>query len=135
MTTHQQKILIVDDQPGIRRLLTEVLTAEGYDVLAAANGFDALNLAAENKPDVILMDMNMPGMNGMDALKEIERKGYQGRVIMMTAYGEIATVKEIMSTGTRSYITKPFDINLLLEMIQQALEGSEPEITERLLIG
>jgi two-component system response regulator (stage 0 sporulation protein F) len=135
MTVPQQQILVVDDQPGIRRLLTEVLTTEGYHVLVAANGYDALQLAAENEPDVILMDMNMPGMNGMDTLKEIERKNYKGRIIMMTAYGEIDTVKEIMSTGTREYITKPFDINLLTDMIHKALQKSAPENSERLLIG
>lgn len=126
------KILVIDDQPGIRRLLTEVLQDEGYEVATAENGYDGLQAAKEIQPAVILMDMKMPGMDGIETLKELKQLGQQDKVIMMTAYGELETVNQARELGAYDYITKPFDIIALCQMISERIATDE---AKHLLIG
>ena len=121
MPNYQPKVLVIDDQPGIRKLLTEVLEEEGYAVSVAANGYEAVPLAAELHPDVILMDMKMPGMNGLETLMEIKRQGQQEKIIVMTAYGEMDTINEVLAAGIKGYLTKPFDIRELCAMVKKAV--------------
>jgi len=128
---NKTKVLIVDDQPGIRRLLLEVFTDEGYEVNVATNGNEALEQAKEVKPAVILMDMKMPGMDGIDALKELKELGLAERVIMMTAYGELELVTKAKELGAFAYVTKPFDIIKLCEMVSNYITGNK----ENLMIG
>lgn len=134
MGNSQATILVIDDQPGIRRLLTEVLQDEGYNVLTAANGYEGIQVALEANPKVILMDMKMPGMDGIEALKELKRQGRGEQVIMMTAYGELDMVNEAREAGMRDYITKPFDIMSLCQVIEASI-GSSFKEERRLLIG
>ncbi len=126
MTQKRSVVLIIDDQPGIRRLLTEVLQEEGYIVLEAGNGYDGLQKAREGHPSLILMDMKMPGMDGIETLRELRRMGIGGKVIMMTAYGELDLVTEAKEIGAADYITKPFDIVALCEMINRNLASPAP---------
>jgi len=128
---NKTRVLIVDDQPGIRRLLLEVFTDEGYEVNVATNGNEALEKAKEVKPAVILMDMKMPGMDGIDALKELKELGLADRVIMMTAYGELELVTKAKELGAVAYVTKPFDIIKLCEMVSNYIAGNK----ENLMIG
>jgi two-component system, response regulator, stage 0 sporulation protein F len=121
VTAKNQAILVIDDQPGIRRLLTEVLTEEGYSVVEAINGYDGLQKAKEHHPAMILMDLKMPGMDGIETLKELKRLGMGNKVIMMTAYGELDLITEAKELGAVDYITKPFDIIVLCQMIERNL--------------
>jgi Response regulator containing CheY-like receiver, AAA-type ATPase, and DNA-binding domains len=125
-------VLVIDDQPGIRRLLTEVLSEEGYSVAEASNGYDGLQKAKDVRPALILMDMKMPGMDGIETLRELKRLGIGDRVIMMTAYGELDLVTEAKEIGAADYITKPFDIIALCEIIQRNLADGQ---VSRLAIG
>lgn len=114
-------LLVVDDQMGVRRLLFEAFNEEGYFVEMAGSGLEAIEKVKERKPDLILMDMKMPGMNGLGALKEIKAIYDDAVVIMMTAYGELEIVAEAMQLGVREYITKPFDINELKNLVKKLL--------------
>ena len=114
-------IMVIDDQPGIRRLLAEVLQEDGYNIVIAANGYEALQKVKETTPHLILMDMKMPGMDGLETFRELKKLGKAERVIMMTAYGELELVKEAMSLGAYKYITKPFDINVIKSLAEEAL--------------
>ncbi|XER10156.1 Protein-glutamate methylesterase/protein-glutamine glutaminase [Sporomusa aerivorans] len=134
MSNSQATILVIDDQPGIRRLLTEVLQDEGYRVVTAANGYEGIQAAQEVHPNVILMDMKMPGMDGIEALKKLKRQGQGDQVIMMTAYGELDMVNEAREAGMRDYITKPFDIMSLCQIIEANI-GNRFSEDRRLLIG
>jgi two-component system response regulator (stage 0 sporulation protein F) len=120
-------ILVIDDQPGIRRLLAEVLQEDGYKVAIAANGYEALQRVKEITPQLILMDMKMPGMDGLETFRELKKIGKAEKVIMMTAYGELELVKEAMSLGAYKYITKPFDINLIKTMVVEALNLTDED--------
>lgn len=121
MSDSPATILVIDDQPGIRRLLTEVLQDEGFHVITAANGYEGIQLAQNSNPNVILMDMKMPGMDGIEALRELKRQGQGDQVIMMTAYGELDMVNEAREAGMRDYITKPFDIMSLCRIIHDSI--------------
>lgn len=127
MVTGEPLVLVIDDQPGIRRLLTEVLSEEGYSVIEAANGYDGLQKARDYQPALILMDMKMPGMDGIETLRELKRLGIGDKVVMMTAYGELDLVNEAKEIGAADYITKPFDIVALCQMIDRNITGGGTE--------
>lgn len=114
-------LLVVDDQMGVRRLLYEAFNEQGYEVEMAGSGLEAIEKVKARRPDLILMDMKMPGMNGLGALKEIKALYDDAIVIMMTAYGELEIVAEAMHLGVREYITKPFDINELRDLVRKVL--------------
>ncbi len=119
------KILVVDDQMGVRRLLFEAFREEGFQVDMAASGQEAITKVKETVPALILMDMKMPGMNGLEALKEIKKLNHDISVIMMTAYGELEIVTQAMKLGVKEYITKPFDLNDLKLLVKRTLAADK----------
>lgn len=128
MSISNALVLVIDDQPGIRRLLAEVLQEDGYDVEVAANGQEALQKVKEITPGLILMDMKMPGMDGLETFRELKKIGKAERVVMMTAYGELELVKEAINLGAYKYITKPFDINVIKATVKEALRFEKKEV-------
>lgn len=104
------KILVADDQLGVRSLLVEVFQDDQHDVETAENGAEALRLFIASKPDLILLDMKMPVMNGLEALRKIRKLDGRVAVIMMTAYGDIQTMETAKDLGILYYLSKPFDL-------------------------
>jgi two-component system response regulator (stage 0 sporulation protein F) len=107
----KEKILIVDDQFGIRLLLNEVLQKEGYQTFQAANGVQALDIVTKHSPDLVLLDMKIPGMDGIEILKRMKVIDQDIRVIIMTAYGELDMIQEAKDLGALTHFAKPFDID------------------------
>lgn len=107
----KEKILIVDDQFGIRILLNEVFTKEGYQTFQAANGIQALDILQKHDPDLVLLDMKIPGMDGIEILKRMKVIDPDIRVIIMTAYGELDMIQEAKNLGAITHFAKPFDID------------------------
>lgn len=107
----KKKVLIVDDQNGIRILLMEVFNSEGYATFQAANGKIALDIVRSESPDLVLLDMKIPGMDGLEILKHLKEIDPDIKVIMMTAYGELDMIKEATKLGALMHFTKPFDID------------------------
>jgi DNA-binding NtrC family response regulator len=118
----KQLVLVADDDPDIVRSLRVGLHAKGYEVATACNGRAALEGVQENNPDLVFLDIEMPELNGIEVLKRIrmERPGLP--VIVMTAHGTVAYAVEAMKEGATDFMTKPFDINELVLVIQKALE-------------
>lgn len=114
-------ILIVDDQKGVRRLLEELFKREEWHVRAAADGKEAIDRVEEEVPDIILMDVKMPNMNGLESSQIILERYGNIPIIMMTAYGEIEVVKKALNAGVKKCITKPFDILVLRDMVNQLM--------------
>jgi two-component system response regulator (stage 0 sporulation protein F) len=112
---------VVDDQLGVRRLLYEAFHEDDFEVRMAGSGLEALDIIREFKPELILLDMKMPGMNGLETLTEIKKLNPKASVIMMTAYGELEIVSEALRIGAKEYITKPFDINVLRDMAKKVI--------------
>lgn len=115
------KILVVDDQLGVRRLLYETFREAQYEVQMAANGTEAIKLAEEFSPDLILMDMKMPGLSGLETLRQIRSLKIPTEVIMMTAYGDVHNMEQAKELGVVFYLTKPFDLFELREKVAAIL--------------
>ncbi|MGF7050148.1 two-component system response regulator (stage 0 sporulation protein F) [Paenibacillus sp. DS2015] len=120
----KKKVLIVDDQNGIRILLMEVFSSEGYDMFQAANGRLALEVVQNNSPDLVLLDMKIPGMDGLEILKHIKEINAEIKVIMMTAYGELDMIKEATELGALMHFTKPFDIDEMRVAVNTQLRNN-----------
>ena len=119
-----KKVLIVDDQNGIRILLVEVFSVEGYQTFQASNGKIALEIVRTEFPDLVLLDMKIPGMDGLEILKHIKQMDESIKVIMMTAYGELDMIKEASDLGALMHFTKPFDIDELRIAVNNELNNS-----------
>ncbi|OMI09055.1 two-component system response regulator [Bacillus swezeyi] len=116
-----EKILIVDDQYGIRVLLNEVFNKEGYKTFQAANGIQALDIVKKQRPDLVLLDMKIPGMDGIEILKRMKVIDEEIRVIIMTAYGELDMIQESKELGALTHFAKPFDIDEIREAVKTYL--------------
>jgi two-component system response regulator (stage 0 sporulation protein F) len=119
----KKKVLIVDDQNGIRMLLIEVFSSEGYTTFQAANGKLALDIVRSDSPDLVLLDLKIPGMDGLEILKCIKEINPAIKVIMMTAYGELDMIKEATNLGALMHFTKPFDIDELRNAVNMHLHN------------
>ncbi|RJP19892.1 MAG: sigma-54-dependent Fis family transcriptional regulator [Candidatus Omnitrophota bacterium] len=121
----QKKLLIVDDELGIRNLLSRVLKSEGYDVRAAENGDEAVFQVREDLPDLILCDIKMPGKDGIETLKEVKEISDAIEVIMLTAHSTVESAVAAMKLGAADYIKKPFDVEELKIVIAKTLGIAE----------
>ena len=119
----KEKILIVDDEEHIVELLKFNLQSAGYEVMEANNGIDALKIANENKPSLMLLDLMLPGMDGFDVCKEIKRNNEMKNtsIIMLTAKGEELDKILGLELGADDYITKPFSVRELLARVKAVL--------------
>jgi DNA-binding NtrC family response regulator len=115
-------ILIVDDNEDLQFNLSNIIQSEGYNVLTAGEGNKALKEVKSKSPDLVLLDMRLPGMDGISILEEIKRIDNNIIVIMLTAFGEVKGAVRAMKLGAHDYITKPFDNEELLLIIKKALE-------------
>lgn len=115
-------LLVVDDQAAIRQLLAEALGGE-HEVVLAADGYEAIKLVQQNRPDLILLDLKMPGLSGLETLREINKLSPGIPVILVTAYGEVSDPEEAERMGVRCLIIKPFDLNEVRAVVRRVLEG------------
>lgn len=106
-----RKLLIVDDQYGIRILLNEVFQKEGYLTFQASNGMQALQIVEKDRPDLVLLDMKIPGMDGIEILRRLKEIDKTIEVFIMTAYGELDMIQQAKDLGARTHFAKPFDID------------------------
>jgi two-component system, sensor histidine kinase and response regulator len=120
-----KRILAVDDEIDVLLIVKTALQSEGYDVETVNNGKDALALAKENPPDLVLLDVMMPGLSGFDVLREL--KSYEPTstipVIMLTGVSEKSKIQEAIMSGTDFYIVKPFDFHDLISKVSDALDS------------
>ena len=119
----KKRILAVDDEPNILLSLEYILEAEGYDVKVARDGEEALQLAEELRPDLMLLDVAMPRMDGYDVCRQLRQSQTLSsiKVVMLTAKGQPLERKKGLAVGADVYVTKPFSSDELLETIRAAL--------------
>lgn len=120
-----ERILIIDDSIAIASLLVnEILPLGGYSATAALSGEEGLEIARQVKPDLILCDLEMPDINGLDVLRELQRTGLDIPAIMMTAFGSEAIAAQALRIGVKDYIIKPFTTDEILASVERALAES-----------
>ncbi|HZH62321.1 response regulator [Metabacillus halosaccharovorans] len=116
------KIMIVDDAAFMRMMIKDILTKNGYEVVAeAADGAQAVEKYKEHQPDLVTMDITMPEMDGIAALKEIKKINSNAKVIMCSAMGQQAMVIDAIQAGAKDFIVKPFQADRVLEAIGKTL--------------
>ena len=130
------RVLIVDDEPQIRRVLRSTLTARGYEVQDVRTGEDALESIRESRFDLVLLDVNMPGMSGLAACREI-RSGSEVAIIMLTVSDSEEDKVAALDAGADDYVTKPFGTPELLARIRAALRRlpTSPERDQAVQVG
>jgi len=116
------KIIIADDDKNLRKVLANELFEEGFNVAEADDGIKAVGLIEKNEYDVLLLDLNMPGLGGLDVLEKIKELEIPVEVIILTAHATISTAVEAMKMGAYDYLTKPFQIEELKMIIEKAYE-------------
>lgn len=107
------KVLVVDDEKDVCDLLKEFLDFKGYDTYTSSDGGTALKMVEKIRPDVLLLDIVMPGMTGIEVLKEIKKRDFSTAVVMATAVADEEIAKRTLQLGAYDYVIKPFDLNYL----------------------
>jgi two-component system chemotaxis response regulator CheY len=115
------KVLVVDDAAFMRLRTAKVLTEAGHTVVEAENGRRAVDLYAVERPDVVLMDITMPEMDGLAALAEIKRVDPSAKVAMLTAMGQQTIVLQAIKAGARDFVVKPFEPERVLGAVEKLL--------------
>ena len=122
MTIFGETILVVDDDPYIQEALGDRLESLGYQVARASDGKQALELIDHQDPQMVFLDIEMPGMKGLDVLREIRAREKDFPVVMITAYGSVDLAVEAMKEGAYDFIPKPFKANHIALVVEKALE-------------
>ena len=119
MLQEKKQVLIVDDEPNLRKILSAQLSRDGYDVLVAEDGEKGLEILRENHIDLVVTDLKMPKMDGMQLLRSALELDPTLPVVMITAHGTVDTAVEALKLGAFDYLTKPFDPDALLAAIRR----------------
>ncbi len=128
-----KRILAVDDEPNMRRLLEILLRQAGYQPVLAKDGREALDIMRQNGADLVVSDLHMPSMNGLQLLAQLRKDGIDAPVIIVTAQGEIESAVEAMKLGASDYILRPFDLDTLEIAINRALSLTRLKIENQFL--
>jgi two-component system OmpR family response regulator len=128
------RVLIVDDEPNIRDLLATSLRFAGYEIQTAANGAQAVSAVTESEPDIILLDVMLPDMNGFSVTKKLRSSGIQAPILFLTARDEVEDKITGLTVGGDDYLTKPFSLDEVVARIQAILRRTKTVDTESAVI-
>lgn len=117
-------ILVVDDAAFMRMMIRDILSKQGYDIHEAVNGRDAVEKYEEVQPDLVTMDITMPEMNGLEALREIRENDSAARVLMVSAMGQQKMIVEALEAGAMDFLVKPFQPTKVLETVKKCLQSA-----------
>jgi len=138
MLPEKKQVLIVDDEPNLRKILQAQLQRDGYDVMTAEDGAQGLSLLRENHIDLVITDLKMPKIDGMTLLREALKENPDLPIVMITAHGTVETAVEALKTGAFDYLTKPFDKDEVRQIVGKALRTkqlSDEEATRQAVSG
>jgi two-component system, OmpR family, KDP operon response regulator KdpE len=121
MNAARVPLLVVDDEPPIRRLLRTSLAAQGYRILEAGTGQDALNLVAREAPEVMLLDLGLPDLDGLEVIRRVRASGANVAVVVLSSRGDERGKVEALDLGADDYVTKPFGMAELVARVRAAL--------------
>jgi len=115
------RVLVVDDDPGLREMLSEFAMLKGYTARSVSSGADALRAVVEDPPDVVLLDIEMPGLSGADALMAIQAVAPAVKIIMVSGTSDAALARRTLARGAFDYVTKPVDLEHLAQSVETAV--------------
>jgi two-component system, NtrC family, nitrogen regulation response regulator GlnG len=115
-------VLIVDDEEAVCWALRRALTVEGHRVAVAPSAEEAFVQAENHRPDAVILDVRLPGLDGLSAMARLRRLTYDAPVIVITAFGNLGTAVRAVEEGAFDYLAKPFDLDLALETLKRALQ-------------
>jgi len=116
------KVLVVDDEEGLRTILRNELSDHGFEVMEADGGQSAIGQMSVMRPDLVILDVRMPGMDGLQVLRAIREKDLAGKVIMLTAVGELKVARESVELGANDFMTKPFQFKNMYACIERVMK-------------
>jgi two-component system chemotaxis response regulator CheY len=119
-----EKILVVDDAAFMRMMIRDILVKQGYEIHEAVNGRDAVEKYQDLQPDLVTLDITMPEMNGLDALREIRSMDGDARVLMVSAMGQQKMIVEALEIGAMDFLVKPFQPTKVLETVTKCLQST-----------
>ncbi len=119
MATYGRLVFLVDDDESVRKALRRVLVASGFQVKVFADGVDFLDAVAAQRPDCLVIDLHMPGLTGLDVLRQLTHLEPRVPAIVITAHDESDTREQCISAGAQAYLCKPIDAEVLVDTIQQ----------------
>ena len=122
----KSKILVVDDEPSVHEILTEFFTSKGYEVISASGGLEGLSKTEKDRPDVILLDVRMPDLDGITVLRRIREVNPWVGILMMSGNTDTEAAKETLQLGAFDYILKPFDFDYLDRAVHKMLTAAAP---------
>ena len=125
MSVNKIKILVIDDEEDLCLLFKTILQAEGYTVLTALNGYDGIKINQKSDPDIIFLDLKMPGISGIDTLRRIRKKDPDVIVIIITGYGDAETIRDAASLNVYEYMAKPFNNETIIMTIKEAIASGK----------
>jgi two-component system chemotaxis response regulator CheY len=117
-----KSVLVVDDAAFMRMMIRDILAREGYTIHEAVNGRDAVEKYAEVRPDIVTMDITMPEMGGLEALRLIREEDAEARVLMVSAMGQQQMIVEALESGAMDFLVKPFQPTKVLETVKKCLQ-------------
>ncbi len=129
MADNDHRVLLIEDEEPIRRFLRAALAAKGYRVAEAATGEEGLRLAADQPPDLVILDLGLPGIDGQDVLRRL-REWFRGPVLVLSARDQEQQKIEALDGGADDYVTKPFGVGELLARMRTALRHASPQAAE-----
>lgn len=119
-----KKILIVDDSNLSRRILGRILVGAGYEIIEATDGFSALEQYSLENPDLVVLDLTMEGMHGLDVLEKLRQMNPQVRIVVASADIQTSTHELVRAAGAAAFINKPFDEKVVLDTVKDVMEES-----------
>ena len=128
-----KRVLVVDDERNLCDVLSMLLTDDGYEVATAANGREALECMEREPPDLVISDLKMPEVDGLELLTALKGSGRGIPLVMITAYGSIETAVEVMKRGAADFITKPFNKDVIRHVVHNVLKTEDLKRENELL--
>lgn len=117
------RILVVEDEEALSRLFVRRLAQEGFEVAGATSGPEGLALAERSAPDLIILDLCLPGMHGLEVLRRLRARGETAKVLILTGYGTAQWAREALALGATEFLGKPFDLDRLLAVVAEEVSA------------
>src|SRR5437867_2527181 len=129
------RVLVVDDEPSVVEVFREFLSGEGYALSVALSGEEAVRLIPEIKPDLVLTDINLPGLSGLEVMRFAKREDPEVAVIVVTGYASASTAIDALRQGAYDYVTKPFDLDDVQKIVERGIANRRLKAINRRLVG